>query len=207
MKRRVFFLLLVIFFLSCKKDLPIIFGCIDQNALNYNSLATYNDGSCIFDTISPHQTTPYAIVSPSGFPNMPVPENNPMTIEGIALGKRLFHDPILSRDGTQSCSSCHLQSAAFSDTNRFSQGIDGSFGDRNASTIINVGWNASNFWDGRAITLEDQAFGPVVNPIEMNNTWKNVENTLNSNAIYKDLFKKAFNIDDIDSTHVVMAIA
>ena len=207
MKKKVYFLLLVIFFLSCKKDLPIIAGCTDQNALNYNSSATYNDGSCIFDTISSHQTTPYTIVSPSGFPNMPVPENNPMTVEGIALGKKLFHDPILSGDGTQSCSSCHLQSAAFSDTNRFSQGIDGSFGDRNASTIINAGWNASNFWDGRAITLENQAFGPVVNPIEMNNTWQNVENMLNASVTYKDLFKKAFNIDDIDSTHVVMAIA
>ncbi len=99
MKKIVCLLLLVIFFLSCKKDLPII----------------------------PHQPTPYTIVSPSGFPNMLIPENNPMTVEGIALGKKLFHDPILSGDGTQSCSSCHLQSAAFSDTNRFSQGIDGSF--------------------------------------------------------------------------------
>ena len=138
---------------------------------------------------------------------MQIPDNNPMTVEGVTLGKKLFHDKILSADGTQSCASCHFQAAGFSDTNRFSEGIDGSFGDRNASTIVNAGWNTSNFWDGRATTLEDQAFGPVVNPIEMNNSWQNVENTLNANTTYKDLFKKTFNIDDIDSTHVVMAIA
>ena len=192
---------------ACKKDLPIVNGCTDQNALNYNASATYNDGTCVFDTLTPYQTTPYTIVPPVGFPNMYIPENNPMTMEGVALGKKLFHDPILSGDGSQSCASCHLQSAAFSDTNRFSKGIDGSFGDRNASTIVNAGWNASNFWDGRAITLEDQAFDPVVNPIEMNNSWENVENTLNADVTYKELFRKLFNIKKIDSIHVVMAIA
>jgi cytochrome c peroxidase len=80
-------------------------------------------------------------------------------------------------------------------------------GDRNASAIINAGWNTTNFWDGRAITLEDQAFGPVVNPIEMNDTWPNVENKLNANQEYKQLFKEVFNINNIDSTHVVRAIA
>ncbi len=205
MYKRISLLLTIGILFSCKKDLPIIIGCTDSTALNYNSSATYNDGSCIFwIECAP---TPYLIMSPSGFSNISIPENNPMTIEGIALGKKLFHDPILSGDGMQSCASCHLQIAGFSDTNRFSQGIDGSFGNRNASTIINAGWNTSNFWDGRAITLEDQAFEPVVDPIEMNNTWQNVENTLNTNATYRDLFKKAFNIDDIDSTHVVMAIA
>ena len=205
MYKRISLLLTIGILFSCKKDLPIIIGCTDSTALNYNSSATYNDGSCIFwIECAP---TPYLIMSPSGFSNISIPENNPMTIEGIALGKKLFHDPILSGDGMQSCASCHLQIAGFSDTNRFSQGIDGSFGNRNASTIINAGWNTSNFWDGRAITLEDQAFEPVVDPIEMNNTWQNVENMLNTNATYRDLFKKAFNIDDIDSTHVVMAIA
>ena len=205
MYKRISLLLTIGILFSCKKDLPIIIGRTDSTALNYNSSATYNDGSCIFGIEC--GPTPYFIMSPSGFPNISIPENNPMTVEGITLGKKLFHDPILSGDGTQSCASCHLQIAGFSDTNRFSKGIDGLFGDRNASTIINAGWNTSNFWDGRAVTLEDQAFDPVMNPIEMNNTWQNVENTLNANATYKYLFKKAFNIDDIDSTHVVMAIA
>jgi len=182
MYKRISLFLTISILFSCKKDLPI-------------------------DTLTPYQTTPFTIVVPPGFPNMYIPDNNSMTMEGVALGKKLFHDPILSGDGSQSCASCHLQSAAFSDTNRFSKGIDGSFGDRNASTIVNAGWNTSNFWDGRAITLEDQAFDPVVNPIEMNNSWENVENTLNADVTYKELFRKAFNINKIDSTHVVMAIA
>jgi len=197
MKRWVFILLTSILFFACKKE-----GCIDPIALNYNPDVHINNGSCEYIT-----TTPYHIVTPHGFPDMIIPENNPMTIEGIELGRKLFHDPILSGDGTQSCASCHLQSANFSDTNQFSTGINGSHGDRNASTIINSGWNNSNFWDGRAITLEDQAFGPVVNPIEMNDTWSNVENKLNYDSEYVNLFKQAFNIDYIDSTHVVMAIA
>ncbi|MBT5698475.1 MAG: c-type cytochrome, partial [Flavobacteriales bacterium] len=144
---------------------------------------------------------------PYGFPDMIIPEDNPMTFEGVELGRKLFNDPILSGDGTQSCISCHIQSANFSDTNQFSTGINGMHGNRNASTIINSGWNNSNFWDGRAITLEEQAFSPVVDPIEMNDTWSNVENKLNSNSEYIQLFKQAYNIDYIDSTHVVMAIA
>ena len=145
MNKRISLFLTIGILFSCKKDSPIIIGCTDSTALNYNSSANYDDGSCAHDTLAPYQTTPYTIVSPPGFPNMDIPENNTMTVEGIALGKKLFHDKILSGDGTQSCASCHLQIAGFSDTNRFSQGIDGSFGDRNASTIINAGWNTSNF--------------------------------------------------------------
>jgi cytochrome c peroxidase len=107
----------------------------------------------------------------------------------------------------QACASCHLQSAAFSDPNQFSTGIDGLIGDRNASAIINVGWNNNLNWDGSAISLEEQAFEPITNPIEMNDTWINVENKLNADGEYPTLFKNAFNIDYIDSNHVVMAIA
>jgi len=191
------FIFCTLLLFSCKKE-----GCTDFSALNYNPEAQINNGSCQYNNI-----TPYNIVTPSGFPDMIIPEDNPTTVEGIALGKKLFNDPLLSGDGTQACVSCHIQSANFSDTNQFSTGIDGIDGDRNASTIVNAGWNSSNFWDGRAMTLEDQAFGPVVNPIEMNETWINVENKLNANTEYKQLFKDAFNIDYIDSTHVVMAIA
>ena len=86
-------------------------------------------------------------------------------------------------------------------------GINGIIGNRNASTLTNVGWNKSLNWDGSAITLEEQAFEPITNPIEMNNTWVNVEKTLNQHDQYPALIKKAFNIDYIDSTHVVMAIS
>lgn len=197
MKQLICCALATILLFSCKKE-----GCIDPIALNYNPDVHINNGSCEYIT-----TTPYHIITPYGFPDMIIPEDNPMTVEGVELGRKLFNDPILSGDGTQSCVSCHLQSANFSDTNQFSTGINGMHGNRNASTIINAGWNNSNFWDGRAITLEEQAFSPVVDPIEMNDTWSNVENKLNSNSEYIQLFKQAYNIDYIDSTHVVMAIA
>jgi cytochrome c peroxidase len=179
-----------------------ITGCTNANALNYNATANTDDGSCVF-----FNPTPFIIETPSGFPNMNIPTNNPMTIEGVALGDKLFHDKVLSGNGMQACASCHLQSAGFSDTNQFSTGIDGLIGSRNASAIINSGWNNSNFWDGRASSLEEQAFEPITNPLEMHDTWSNVENKLNSDEEYPALFKAAFNIDYIDSNHIVMAIA
>ena len=197
MKKLAYLLLGTVLLFSCKKE-----GCTDPIAINYNPEADINNGSCDYYNI-----TPFTIETPYGFPDMIIPTNNPTTVEGVALGKKLFNDPILSFDNSQSCSSCHLQTAGFSDTNQFSTGIDGLIGNRNASTIINAGWNSSNFWDGRTTTLEEQAFEPVVNPIEMHNTWLNVENTLNNSEQYKQLFKDAFNIEYIDSTHVVMAIS
>ena len=179
-----------------------IAGCTDTLALNYTPNACFDDGGCVYFT-----PTPYQIISPSGFPNMDIPSDNPMTVEGVELGNKLFHDKILSGNGMQACASCHLQSAAFSDTNQFSTGIDGFSGNRNASAIINVGWSNNLNWDGSAITLEEQAFEPITNPLEMHETWSNIENKLNTDDEYPILFKNAFNIDYIDSNYVVMAIA
>ena len=198
----IFLGIILLFVFSCKKDLAPISGCTDNTAVNFNTNAITDDGSCIF-----FNTTPITIETPSGFPNMNIPSNNPMTVEGVALGNKLFHDKILSGNEMQACESCHLQSASFSDTNQFSAGIDGFLGDINASTLVNVGWNNSNFWDGRASSLEEQAYDPIVNPIEMNDTWINIEMKLNADNEYPTLFKNAFNIDYIDSIHVVMAIA
>ena len=202
MKKLMYLVLGTILLISCKKDLAPISGCTDNTAINYNPNAITEDQTCIY-----FSSTPFTIEIPYGFPDMQIPSDNPMTVEGIALGEKLFHDKILSGDGMQACASCHLQSAGFSDTNQFSTGIDGLIGDRNASVIINAGWNTSNFWDGRSSTLEDQAFEPITNPLEMNNTWTNVELALNSHGDYPFLFKQAFNINYIDSNHVVKAIA
>ncbi len=138
-----------------------------------------------------------------------IPADNPQTVEGIALGRKLFFDPILSADGTQSCSSCHDPKNAFTDSKQFSVGIDGSVGTRNSMPIFNVAWNFNEnfFWDGRAIGVEGQAFGPVTNPIEMKNTWPNAVASLQASSEYPDLFLKAFGTSTIDSTLVVKAIA
>ena len=177
-------------------------GCMDSLAINYNSAATIDDGSCIY-----FSNTPYIIEYPNGFPNMNIPSNNPMTVEGVTLGEKLFKDPVLSANNTQACIDCHQQSSSFSDPNQFSTGIDNIQGTRNASALINIGWNTSFNWDGSSLTLEEQAFEPVTNPIEMHNSWSNVEIALNLDTEYAGLFKEAFNIDYIDSIHVVKAIA
>ena len=142
-------------------------------------------------------------------PEPMIPSNNPQTVEGVALGRKLFFDPILSADGTQACASCHDPQFSFSDMRRFSVGIDGIEGTRNSMPLYNMAWNtnADFFWDGRASSIEDQAFGPVVNPVEMHNTWANVEVSLQNTPDYPDLFLEAFGTSTIDSTLVSKALA
>ena len=202
MKSLIYLLLGAILIISCKKDLAPISGCTDNIAINYNPNAITEDQSCNY-----FSTTPYVIETPYGFPDMKIPSDNPMTVEGIALGEKLFKDPILSADNTQACINCHQQNFSFSDPNQFSTGIDNIQGNRNASALINLGWNTSFNWDGSSLTLEEQAFEPVTNSIEMHNTWMNVEQELNSHIDYPFLFKQAFNINYIDSNHIVKAIS
>lgn len=157
--------------------------------------------------------TPYQLEIPALFAQyiLPpvIPTNNPTTVEGVALGRKLFFDPILSGDGTQSCASCHAPQFAFAESSRFSTGIDGIQGNRSAMPLFNMAWNWDNrfFWDGRANGIEAQAFGPVVNPIEMHNTWSNAVASLQSHAEYPNFFKAAFGTTIIDSVLVSKAIA
>jgi len=158
------------------------------------------------------ETTPYTPEYPEEIKNyvgpMDIPTGNPLTVEGIELGRMLFFDERLSGDNTQSCASCHLPEFSFSDTTQFSIGIDGMPGGRNAMPIINVGWMSEGlFWDGRAATVEDQAFGPVVNPVELHETWPNVEEKLQADPQYPLLFEQVFGTDQIDSILVSKAIS
>lgn len=138
---------------------------------------------------------------------MPHPEDNPLTEEGIVLGRKLFYDKMLSNDGTMACATCHKQENGFDDFRQFSQGTNGSFGDRNAMPIVNLGWAKSFFWDGRRESLESQAHDPVTNPIEMANNWPEVVTRLQADANYPSLFFKAFGTRTVDSNLVVKAIA
>jgi cytochrome c peroxidase len=149
-----------------------------------------------------------ALELPPGFPELPDPAGNPLTKQGVALGRLLFYDPILSGDSTQACGTCHLQRAAFGDTRRFSEGIDGIKGNRQAPTIVNPGWMVfGQFWDGREPDLEGQATRPVPNPIEMHLPWAVAVERLKRHPDYPDLFCAAFGDSRIDSTRVVKAIA
>ncbi len=144
---------------------------------------------------------------PEGFPLMEIPEDNALTEEGIALGRKLFYDPILSGDSTLSCAGCHKSRAAFSDDRRFSFGIDGSIGTRQAMQIINPGWMPKLFWDGRAKSVEDQALAPVENPVEMKAHWPMVVDRLKASKEYRLLFHQAFGTADITKELAVKAIA
>ena len=98
---------------------------------------------------------------------MPVPDANPLTLDKVALGRRLFFDKRLSRDGTLACGSCHDPGRAFSDGLAVARGINGVQGSRNTPVLINRGYGSSFFWDGRAKSLEQQALEPILNPIEL----------------------------------------
>jgi cytochrome c peroxidase len=110
---------------------------------------------------------------------MPVPESNPLTPDKVALGRRLFFDKRLSRDGTLACASCHNPELAFSDGRTVARGINGAQGTRNAPALINRGYGSLFFWDGRAKSLEQQALEPILNPIEMALTESELERRTN----------------------------
>ena len=150
---------------------------------------------------------PVTIVVP-GFPPMPETPDNPLTRQGIELGRRLFYDPILSGDHTQSCGSCHAPEFAFTDHGkRVSVGIDDIEGTRSTPAIINAAWSVDLFWDGRAEDLEEQAMGPVPNPIEMHLEWEEAERRLQAHAEYPAMFQAAFGTDKATAGLTVKAIA
>jgi len=151
--------------------------------------------------------TPFDWVDPLFFQEMVIPDDNPLTVEGIDLGRQLFYDVRLSGDNTQSCAECHIQDNSFGDPRRFSIGIGGDVGTRQAMTLINLGYQQFFFWDGRSATLEEQIVEPVVNPIEMNAQWPDVMLKIKADTAYMALFGKVFSTFDIDSIHVAKAIA
>ncbi|MBL7952221.1 MAG: cytochrome-c peroxidase [Flavobacteriales bacterium] len=136
-----------------------------------------------------------------------LPFDNPLTAEGVALGRKLFYEKALSDNSSMACASCHRQEHAFSDPRRFSIGTDGSMGRRNSMPVQNLAWDHGFFWDTRASSLEEQAYGPVRDHAEMRNTWPVVEERLRAHPEYPALFEKAFGSTHIDSVRVVQAIA
>ena len=138
-----------------------------------------------------------------------IPSDNPQTVEGIALGKKLFFDPILSANGTQSCASCHSPQHAFTDNTPTSHGIDGIFGTRNSMPLFNLAWNYNERfnWGGTALSLERQAEEPVENPIELHSNWEDVIIRLQDHPEYPELFRLAFKTTTISKKLTTKAIA
>ncbi len=145
-----------------------------------------------------------------GLPDLPVPEDNPQTPEKIALGRQLFSDTRFSSDGTVSCATCHNPDMAFVDRLPVSTGVKGQKGTRNAPTVLNAVFLASQFWDGRRPDLESQAKDPLLNPVEHGLTdHDQVLQVIRQDEGYTGRFAEVFGVqpEQITIDHVVKAIA
>jgi cytochrome c peroxidase len=149
----------------------------------------------------------YQLDEPSHFPKMIIPIDNPLTVNGVELGRKLFYEKKLSGDNSISCADCHSPQASFSDKRRYSKGITGQDGIRNSMALVNLGYQKFFFWDGRSKSLEDQILIPVEDPIEMHQSWTNAVIKLKADAHYRKEFYSAFGTDQVDSTLVAKAIA
>ena len=134
------------------------------------------------------------------FPPPNIAKDNPLTKGGVQLGRMLFYEKMLSRDGSMSCASCHNQETAFSDTNRFSIGVNNMPGGRQAMAVFNLAWNTNEFfWDGRAHLLRHQSLMPIQDNLEMDETLPSVVAKLQASALYRGQFQKAFGTDQVDT--------
>jgi cytochrome c peroxidase len=159
------------------------------------------------EVILPGGGSDTTIIDITELPPVIIPEDNPLSVAGVDLGRHLFYDKMLSGDQTQACATCHNQKLAFTDNNKsVSEGITGAIGDRNAMSIFNLMWSNSLFWDSRAATLRELATMPIENPIEMNAKVEDVLVRLNNSVMYQDKFKRTFGTDTIEKIHLEKAL-
>jgi len=145
--------------------------------------------------------------APLGLPPLSWPRHNPYSAAKVELGRTLYFDRRLSADESVSCASCHEPRRAFTDGAAVSTGIKSQKGGRSAPTVINRAYSLAQFWDGRATTLEDQAKGPIANPLEMGMTHDGAVERLKGVAGYRVMFSKAFGTDEINIDRAAKAIA
>lgn len=154
--------------------------------------------------------TNIAFQIPQGWP-APVYQfdsNNPLSKAGFKLGRKLFFEVKLSRDNTVSCGSCHQPFAAFSQLDHnISHGVDERIGTRNSPSLFNLNWHTSFFWDGGVNHIELQPFGPITNPLEMDETLANVVAKLQADETYKAMFKDAFGTEEVTTQKMSKALA
>ncbi len=162
----------------------------------------------LFTSFRQPQGKPYIFPELNFFPAMPRDSTNPVTVGGVALGRMLFYDPILSEDSTMSCANCHKQAHAFSDApNAFSMGRGGAVMQRNTLPLFNLAWYPTLFWDGRAENIEAQVFHPVRTYEEMNLQWSVAAERIARNKVYRQKFREVFGAVEIDSILIGKAIA
>ncbi|HAV60906.1 MAG TPA: cytochrome C peroxidase [Verrucomicrobiales bacterium] len=140
-------------------------------------------------------------------PRPPLPEDNPLTKEGVELGRRLFFEKRLSRDDSLACAGCHQQPASFTDPGRpISLGVDGRTGTRNSMPLHNLVWADSFFWDGRVKRLREQVLLPIEDPLEMDQSLEQTMAKLRADAEYPGLFQRAFGSAGIDAARLGLAL-
>jgi cytochrome c peroxidase len=144
---------------------------------------------------------------PLGLVAVAFPKDNPYSAGKAELGRLLYFDPRLSVDGTVSCATCHSPKYAFTDGAAVSTGVRGQKGGRSAPTVINRAFSMAQFWDGRAASLEQQAKGPMANPLEMGHTHEALVSRLQTISGYRVLFAKVYGTEDINIDQVAKAIA
>lgn len=149
---------------------------------------------------------PYPLKIPKGFPEPNISSDNPLTVESVALGKKLFFDPILSSDNSIACASCHHPQKAFSDTVQFSQGVAGRLGKRNAPPLMNLVYNETFLRDGGARTLPLQVLVPLTDHAEMNLSLKEAVKRLKNQPEYVEMTQKAYN-REINGFTITRALA
>ncbi|HEY5297585.1 MAG TPA: MbnP family protein [Verrucomicrobiae bacterium] len=150
--------------------------------------------------------TPYRLTISAFAPQPNLPRDNPLTVEGVDLGGKLFFDRRLSANNLESCATCHNPHLAFSQPRRVSRGADGDLGARNAMSLENLAWKDSFFWDGRAASVRAQVLQPIQNPIEMHESLTNLVAKISADKNYHRLFANAFGSPEITADKIARAL-
>jgi cytochrome c peroxidase len=155
----------------------------------------------------PVGTRAYDLPISARLPKVALPVDNPLTVEGVALGERLFHEKGLSGDGTLSCVSCHQPQAAFADAGKaLSSGIGGKLGNRNSMPLFNLAWQDTFFWDRRVKGLRNQVWHPITDPVEMGAEKPKVLATLAASKFYAAAFESAFGSAGVTEERMGLAL-
>ena len=184
----------------------IVFACQTQtnNEPTPNSAPLTSSGSSVF-----YQATSVTLRQPANFPMMVYDlSHNPLTVEGVALGKALFYDAQLSRDSTTSCGFCHQQFAGFAHSDHtLSHNFANKPGIRNVPGLQNLAWDRAFFWDGGVTSLDELPISPIQNPVEMDLTFSDALSRVQSSPKYPALFKAAFGSDTVTTARFLKAIS
>ncbi|MEQ1751953.1 MAG: cytochrome c peroxidase [Prosthecobacter sp.] len=188
--------------LALKENLARAFSVTPESTTTTKAAATPK----LTPLYLPEKFTPFKFTMGAQFPMPALPNDNPLIEERVELGRLLFHEKALSRDGTISCASCHDQAAALSDPRRFSIGVAGGIGDRNAMPLFNLAWKREFFWDGRAPSLRTQVLIPIQDHREMDESLDNVVKKLVKMETYGPAFERAFGSPEITTEKIGLAV-